>query len=118
MPRTGRPGGSPTGVPERIRAQDDAAAARSLQRQNESADTLAALGYDVEQRPTVRPSDGLGDDKHPDLRLGGEIFDVYAPSTDKVRNVISEMTKKVEKGQTQRLVVNITDSPLTKVDRR
>jgi len=90
--------------------------ARSLQRQNESANTLAALGYDVEHQPRVSSTDGLKPQKKPDLRIGGEIFDVYAPKSGKVQNLIGEMDRKVAAGQTHRLVVNITDSPLTKAD--
>ncbi len=61
----------------------DAAAARPtypdtkeqpLCRENESADTFAQHGYDVEQNPPPKPNG-----KEPDYKIEGEYFDNYAP---------------------------------------
>lgn len=95
----------PAGPPARIRDHDDDATKRSLQRENESAQTLAKAGYQVEQNPKI-PGD-----KNPDYRIEGRIFDNYAPGeTTKPRNIASEIQKKVDRGQTDRVILNLTDS--------
>lgn len=76
----------------------------ALQRENESADTLAKSGYDVEQNPDI-PGD-----KNPDYRVEGQVFDNVAPSTGNPRNIASRISQKVEDGQTDRVVVNLADS--------
>jgi len=45
--------------------------------------------------------------------VNGEIFDNYAPSTGNVRNIASEISNKVLKGQTNNVVVNLSDSSVT-----
>ncbi|MCX2952226.1 hypothetical protein [Lentzea sp. NEAU-D7] len=77
---------------------------RALQRENESATTLAQAGYKVEQNPSV-PGD-----KNPDYRIEGRVFDNVAPNTDRPRNVADRILKKVEAEQTERVVVNLADS--------
>lgn len=94
----------PRGRRTTVLDQDDAATRRSIQRENDSADILAREGYDVEQNPTV---DGL---MNPDYRINGEIYDNYAPSTDNPRNIWSEVHGKIERGQTQNVVINLQDS--------
>ncbi len=100
------PNAEPGGRPTRIRDNDDAATKRSLQRENESARTLARQGYDVDQNPTV-PGD-----KNPDYKIEGEVFDNYAPSGSNPRNVAANIQEKIDSGQTERVVLNLTDSDL------
>jgi hypothetical protein len=76
----------------------------ALQRENESATTLAKGGYDVEQNPTV-----LGD-KNPDYLVNGKIFDCYAPTTSNIRNIADRVETKVVRRQADRIVLNMTDS--------
>jgi Contact-dependent growth inhibition CdiA C-terminal domain len=98
------PNATPGGRPTRIRPQDDADTQRSLQRENESATSLARQGYDVEQNPSV-PGD-----KNPDYKIEGQVFDNYAPTTGNPRNIASWIQTKVDEGQADRIVLNLTDS--------
>jgi len=103
---TGTKGGKPSGRPTKVRPQDDAATQRSLQRENESAETLARNGYKVEQNPGKQPNG-----RNPDYKVEGEIFDNYAPGPGKKpRGIWSEVENKVvEKQQTNRVVLNLDD---------
>ncbi len=98
------PDATPDGHPTRIRDNEAPENKRALQRENESATTLAQAGYRVEQNPSV-PGD-----KNPDYRIEGRIFDNVAPNTDRPRNVADRILRKVEEGQTERVVVNLADS--------
>ncbi|WP_158853507.1 CdiA C-terminal domain-containing protein [Saccharothrix deserti] len=104
------PNAEPGGSRTEIDPKHDADTKRSLQRENESATTLARAGYDVEQNPTVPGP------KNPDYRIEGRIFDNIAPVTGSPRNIHSRIAEKVEDGQTDRVVVNLADSPV-EVDR-
>ncbi|MEC3974307.1 hypothetical protein [Amycolatopsis sp. H20-H5] len=97
------PGGHPTKIPKNADPDD----VRSLGRENESATTLARAGYDVEQNPQP-----LANGKKPDYRVNGEVFDNYAPTSPSARNISREMQKKIKKGQTQRVVLNMADTPV------
>lgn len=84
----------------------DEATKRSLTRENEAADTLAKNGHDIEQNPKVD-----GTTRNPDYCIEGEMFDCYSPAGNtKVRNVASTIEEKViEKGQANRVVLNLDD---------
>ena len=105
--RPTRPQGSvPRGAPEKLPPKC-AETARSIQRQNESADLLASRGYDVERL------DQIPNQKSPDFQIEGRIFDNYAPRRGSARNMASDIYKeKILGGQTERVVVNLDDSPL------
>ncbi len=94
---TGAQPASPTTRPPRTSA---------LQRENESATTLARQGYDIEQTPTVPGA------KNPDYRIEGQVFDNYAPTSDNARNITDTIERKVVNGQTDRVVLNLTDNPV------
>ncbi|MBX7269979.1 hypothetical protein KIF24_30795 [Micromonospora sp. Llam7] len=115
---TGVPGGSPTGPRTRIPPREDDAVRRSLELENECADTLAHDGYRVHQNPTRREiadaRQSTGDvgkpDKEPDYLIEGHVFDCYAPTPGKaVRGVWTEVAEKVARQQTQRVVLNLQD---------
>ncbi|WP_024913292.1 hemagglutinin repeat-containing protein [Chania multitudinisentens] len=91
----------PNATPENI---------RSLVRENESAEILSKNGYHVEQNPVTS---GV---KNPDYKINGEIFDNYAPSSSNIRNIWREVDKKVQKGQTNSVVINLADSKVTVAD--
>lgn len=77
---------------------------RSLIRENESAETLAKNGYNVEQNPQVPGN------KRPDYKIEGKVFDCYSPQDGtSVGNIASGIQKKVETGQTNRIVLNLDD---------
>lgn len=84
---------------------------RSLQRENESADTLVEYGYNVEQNPLTKTYDNIRKGKQPDYRVNGEIFDNYAPNNKAdVEQIRNEISRKVKRGQTYRVVLNLEDS--------
>jgi len=84
---------------------------RSLQRENESADTLVEYGYNVEQNPLTKTDDNIRKGKQPDYRVNGEIFDNYAPNNKAdVEQIRNEISRKVKRGQTYRVVLNLEDS--------
>ncbi len=92
------------GEPTPIGPNDDEETRRGIQRENESAQILRQNGFDVIQNPAV---DGP---KNPDYLINGEIYDHYAPSTDRARNIWSEVKKIVEKDQAQNIVIGLQDS--------
>lgn len=80
---------------------------RSLNRENESAQILSQSGFYVEQNPSVAGN------KNPDYRINGEIFDNYAPKSNSVRNIYSEVKSKIDKGQTSNVVINMSDTKVS-----
>ena len=94
------------GEPEKILPQMDEATQRSIQRQNETAQTLSK-DYDVEQLPQVKG------EKSPDYSINGEKYDCYSPETSNIRNIASTIGRKVSSGQADKIVVNLDDSPVT-----
>jgi hypothetical protein len=89
-----------------------------LELENECADVVAGKGYRVHQNPTSQKvaearttTEDAGDpEKTPDYLIEGHVFDCYAPTPLKpVRGIWSEVAKKVDKGQTQRVVLNLAD---------
>jgi Contact-dependent growth inhibition CdiA C-terminal domain len=109
---TGEKGGRPQGKPEGVRKQDDLETQRGIQRQNESADTLAKAGYKVEQLPKSK----VQGQKNPDFRIEGEIFDAYSPNTPKASNIAKALQNKINRGQASRFVLNLEDSGVTLAD--
>ena len=101
---SGQPGGTPSGTPEVRRPQDG----RGYDRQLESADVLAQAGYDIRHDPMGASTQITG--KRPDYLIEGYIFDSYAPSTDRPRNIWDEVKRKVKRRQANRLVINLDDS--------
>jgi hypothetical protein len=104
---SGEPGGTPSGRPTNINEDHDEDTKRSLERENESAVVLANEGFSIEQNPSV-PGD-----KKPDYKIEGRIFDCYSPKTNKPRNIASEIQKKVERGQADRIILNLEDSSVS-----
>lgn len=95
-----RPSGKKTTIKDNITPENK----RSLIRENESADLLAKHGYEIEQNPKVAGN------KNPDYKVNNQIYDNYAPSGSKARNIASEIEKKVFKEQTKRIILNLDDS--------
>lgn len=99
--------GSLTGAVTKLEAGMTQENIRSLNRENESAQMLSKSGFYVEQNPKV------AGDKKPDYRINGEIFDNYAPKSSSVRNVWSGIKEKIDKGQTENVVINISDTKVS-----
>ena len=94
----------PRGSKTKISPKADIETTRSLTRENESADILAKYGYDIEQNPKVAGS------KNPDYWINDSVYDHYAPSAGtKPRSIWSEVERKILKGQTERVVINLYD---------
>jgi hypothetical protein len=115
-PPTGTVGGSPTGQPTRIRPGEDESVRRSLTAENEVAVLLTRLGYRLRQNPAkpevstarARTGDSGNPEKDPDYLLEDHVFDCYSPDEMKaVRGIASEVQRKVERGQTQRVVLDL-----------
>jgi SPP1 gp7 family putative phage head morphogenesis protein len=100
------------GEPTPVGPNDDDATRRAIQRENESAQLLAGSGLDVVQNPLVAGT------KKPDYLINGEVYDHYSPSTDLPRNIWSEVRGKVEKGQTNNVVISLRDSEVPEEDLR
>ncbi|MBO4255392.1 hypothetical protein GRC12_16135 [Streptomyces griseorubiginosus] len=98
------PTAQPRGKPESLSKNDDAETIRAKGRERHSADTLARQGYDVEQTP------GTINGKNPDFRIEGKVFDNYAPTAKNPRSIWTAVQKKVDAGQTDRVVLNLGDS--------
>ena len=81
---------------------------RAKRRENESADTLARRGYDLEQNPPPKPNG-----KEPDYRIEGEYFDCYAPNSGNVDQIRKKLSRKISEEQAERLVLNLDDTPCT-----
>lgn len=102
------PNAMPRGSKTKLNPNDkDPDNIRALTRENESADTLAKNGYDIEQNPTVEGP------KNPDYRIEGKIFDNYAPSRDKPRSIWDTVVEKVTDEQASRIVLNLDDSKVS-----
>ncbi|WP_312882585.1 CdiA C-terminal domain-containing protein [Micromonospora polyrhachis] len=91
---------------------------RALELENECADRVAEQGYRIHQNPTEqeisesrRNTGDAGDPgRSPDFLIEGHVFDCYAPTAHKpVRGVWSEVSKKVDEGQAQRVTLNLQD---------
>ncbi|MFJ2605657.1 putative T7SS-secreted protein [Streptomyces sp. NPDC087425] len=95
----------PRGKPESLSKNDDAETVRAKGREVHSAETLSKQGYDVEQSPGTMPNG-----TKPDFRIEGQIFDNYAPTSGSPRSIWTAVEKKVDKGQTERVVLNLGDS--------
>jgi hypothetical protein len=48
--------------------------------------------------------------KNPDYRIEGQIFDNIAPNTGNARNIADRITEKVTENQADRIVLNLSDS--------
>ena len=56
----------------------------------------------------------LNPDKNPDLIVEGKVFDVYAPGSWSARNIADNVLKKTGHDQTQRVVVHLGDTNITR----
>ena len=101
------PHGELKGQPELPPRNAAADQVRSIERQNEAANALAKSGYDVEQLPNTAKNN-----PNPDLKVNGEIADVFSPITNSTTSVIKTISAKVEK-QAATIVVNLEDSVIT-----
>ncbi len=61
----------------------------------------------MEQKPII---EGL---KDPDYRIDGEVFDNYAPKTDRLRNIRGVIKEKIENNQARNIILNLHDTSAT-----
>jgi RHS repeat-associated protein len=85
---------------------------RALTAQQDSADFLAQNGFDIIQ---LRESSSAkqGGAKQPDYEIEGNIFDHYAPTTPKVRNIAKVIQDKIDTSQANRFVINLDGTEVT-----
>lgn len=102
-----KPSKAKGGKPRGERAPETGSQKRKHKRENESADTLADAGYDVDQGPHKKLNG-----KEPDYKIEGEYFDCLSPDTNNVDQVRKGISKKVNSGQTDRIVLNLDDTDL------
>ncbi|QVX38410.1 hemagglutinin repeat-containing protein [Ralstonia solanacearum] len=79
---------------------------RAVGRQNEAAKILADHGLDVEQLPNTGKSVA-----NPDLKINGQVADVYSPTSGNLQTIRDTVTAKVGT-QAPNVVINLADSPL------
>ena len=60
----------------------------------------------MEQNPPPKPNG-----REPDYKIEGEYFDNYTPDTNNLDNLRDGISDKVKKGQADRIVLNLDDSP-------
>ncbi|WP_395607452.1 hemagglutinin repeat-containing protein [Pseudomonas sp. B22129] len=101
------PIGSLTGEPEVPKKNGSQDYVRSIERQNEAARKLAQAGYDVEQLPETQRSGA-----NPDLKINGELADIYSPITNSPISVLKTIAGKVIK-QAPNIVVYLADSSIS-----
>ena len=96
---------TPSGTKTKVNYNDpDLDNIRSLIRENEAAETLAQAGYKIQQNPKVSGT------KNPDYLIENKIFDCYSPREGtSVRNIASSITRKIDSGQTNRIILNLDD---------
>ncbi|MFG3706993.1 hypothetical protein ACGF7U_20015 [Micromonospora sp. NPDC047670] len=91
---------------------------RALELENDGADKIADKGYLVHQNPTkqevaaarLRTGDVGDRDRAPDYLIEGHVFDCYSPTSSvPPRAIWSMVSRKVSRGQTQRVVLNLRD---------
>ncbi|WP_232324281.1 hemagglutinin repeat-containing protein, partial [Variovorax sp. WDL1] len=107
--------GTLKGQPEAPRANAAAEDIRGITRQNEAAQTLSEHGLNVEQLPN---NSGATRMKQPDLKINGEVADVYSPNSGNVQSIWDAINKKANPAETRtyqapNVVVNLADSPLS-----
>jgi hypothetical protein len=104
---TGKLGEKPKGNP----APELGSYKHTHKRENQAAEILAAHGYQIEQNPGTR-SNG----KNPDYKIEGEYFDCLSPITDKIKQIRKGISRKVNSGQTDRIILNLEDSQFEPID--
>jgi hypothetical protein len=104
------PIGNLTGPRAPIRENDNAETRRGRMRENETADIVWLNGHNVERLHQRSNAESV---KQPDYRIDDEIFDAFAPTTSRARNVWSYAQKKVARGQSENVVINLSDSQAT-----
>ncbi|MDB0524425.1 hypothetical protein [Ralstonia solanacearum] len=100
--------GSLSGPPEAPPKNASDEMVRSINRQNEAAQTLADHGLAVENLPNT----GKKNISNPDLRINGEIADVYSPRTGNLQSIREKVVEKTAE-QAPNVVINLVDSPLS-----
>jgi len=100
--------GTLSGFPENPKKNAGADNVRAINRQNESGVILSEHGMNIEYLPDGKVKNVT----YPDLRINGEVADVYSPSGNSVLTIHSKISEKVG-SQAPNIVLNLTDSKLT-----
>ncbi len=88
--------------------------------ENDIGELFKGLDYNVIIKPTdtqlAHPEIAYKGTGKPDYIIEGKVFDAYAPNTNNLRNIASTIEEKLESGQADRLIVDITESTVTEGD--
>lgn len=109
------PTAQPAGTPTAINPRETTENRDALDRENTSASIMARRGFNVTQNPTEpqRGDPRLDAEKNPDYVVEGEVFDHYAPTTPRWRNIRIAMMAKIKSGQTRRIALCLDGTPIT-----
>ncbi|MEB5963879.1 hemagglutinin repeat-containing protein [Comamonas testosteroni] len=95
-----------TGLPETPVKNANDEMVRSIKSQNEAGQIIADHGFSVEYLPnTGRPG------PNPDLKINGQLADVYSPSGKNLQTIRDTVVSKSE-NQAPNVVINLADTPL------
>ena len=83
--------------------------------EEKAAQALSDMGYKVKFNDGQITKDrmlkeGLNPAKNPDLEVNGKIFDIYTPQSTSTISQVDGVLDKVQKGQTHRVVVNVSEA--------
>ena len=83
--------------------------------EEKAAHALSDMGYKVKFNDGQITKDrmlkeGLNPAKSPDLEVNGKIFDIYTPQSTSSISQVDGVLDKVQKGQTHRVVVNVSET--------
>ena len=85
--------------------------------ENDIGKQFERRGYNVVIKPTRtqldHPKIGYKGAGTPDYIIEGEVFDAYSPNRHNPRNIASRVQRKLESGQADRIIVDITESTVT-----
>ncbi|SNZ21115.1 hypothetical protein, partial [Cohaesibacter gelatinilyticus] len=114
--RKGSITGVPTPLPQSKKVHIDARRHYTRIRHERRAGYILAQTEDVIFQPEVVPDDGLSMKSEPDYRINGDIWDCYSILANQTSagGIRSGIWKKVRgKQQTKRLIIDMTETPVT-----
>jgi hypothetical protein len=119
-PASGEVGGEPMGPRSVNQSHVKSDQKTSVRNENSMADQLAREGYRVIQNPRIPPEQmteqGLDSEKNPDFIIEGRVFDLYTPIVTTASQVYLGIAKKINDGQTDRVVVDLRHTQTTRAE--
>lgn len=117
---TGQMGGAPTGPVTANLPNANPGNKADIEAENRALAAMANAGYRTERNPTLtqaeRDAQGLSEDKNPDARIEGKVFDVKASRSAAAAQ--SAIEDSVAKGQARRFVISTENFQNPEADAR